>query len=174
MTGRTTLILFIIVGLGSMALALPPGRWWQQPKLQEELDLSPEQVDRIDRLHRDGREQLIDLRADLEKKRLRFQDAMEKDPFDAEGARRAQASVLEAETALQRAAGEIDITIRSILTRAQYRRLSAHDRSGPARAPRPPMAPGHPHPPQPPGPGPAPSAPEPPDALPAPPAPPAR
>lgn len=46
---------------------LPPGRWWRQPRVVQQLGLTDEQQSRLDNIFRGAAGDLIDVRADMEK-----------------------------------------------------------------------------------------------------------
>ena len=70
-------LLFASIGSTAAALAeLPEGKWWKRPRVAAEIDLSPQQEERIDSIFSKVRPRLIDLRANLEKRQGELDEAL--------------------------------------------------------------------------------------------------
>lgn len=140
---RKTLFTLGIAGIVSgLALAqMPPGKFWRDPHAQKELAISQDQISQLNQIHERTRDQLIDLRAEVEKKVQAVEDAFDKEPFDEGQARTAQAARDQAVAEVFKAEAVKQIALRKVLTLEQWMKLEAF---------RPPMPPG---PPGGPGPG---------------------
>ncbi|HET9794933.1 MAG TPA: Spy/CpxP family protein refolding chaperone [Thermoanaerobaculia bacterium] len=116
------------------------GKWWKNPRIVRELSLTEPQVDRIEAIFRQARPELIDLRADLEKKRLLQESAMEKPEVDPKEAERRIDDVEQARTRLAKARMAMLLEIRGVLTpgqRDRARELFQERREGRTLRPRP-------------------------------------
>jgi len=103
----------------------PPGDLMHESKFQKGAGLSDAQVKQIEAIMKGNRDQMVDLRADLEKKEFRLQDAFEAEPFDADKARSAHSALLKARAALDALRMEQRIALRSEVTLEQFRMLEA-------------------------------------------------
>ena len=56
---------------------MPDGKWWKNPNVTSELNLSADQSNEIEKIFVRSRMKLIDLKADLDKKQLDLQEAMQ-------------------------------------------------------------------------------------------------
>jgi Spy/CpxP family protein refolding chaperone len=117
-----------LASLAAASTALPPpdmpeGKWWKRPRVAAEINLSPEQVSRIEGIFSRARPVLIDRKAELEKRQGDLQDALE----DPNADRRAIASRVEAvenaRAELQKARVLMVLDIRQVLKRDQWERL---------------------------------------------------
>jgi len=116
------------------------GKWWKNPRIARELSLTPPQVDRIEAIFLRVRPELIDLRADFEKKRLRQESAMQAPEVDPREAEKAIDEVEEARSRLAKARMGMFLEIRGVLTteqRDRARSLIEEKREGRTLRPRP-------------------------------------
>jgi Spy/CpxP family protein refolding chaperone len=87
---RTAILLFVLAAALAVAplraqdpdmkkleLLDLPGKWWKNPKAIEKLQLTPEQVDRIDGIFLEHRKSLVDLKAKMEKQLMDFRQLAE-------------------------------------------------------------------------------------------------
>ncbi len=65
---------------------LPGGKWWKNPEVVQKLNLTDEQVNKIDSIFLNYMDKLIDLKAQLEKKNLDFKTLIENNNFDRNSA----------------------------------------------------------------------------------------
>jgi Spy/CpxP family protein refolding chaperone len=105
-------------------------KWWENPKIKSELNLTNEQVTRIQELVRSRRDRLIDLRAAVEKKALLLSDEVDRPDFDATRASAAAEEVMKARTDLARGRMALLLDIRAVLSQEQFFKLRAmrHER----------------------------------------------
>ena len=95
------------------------GKWWKNPRVARELALTPAQVDRIEAVFLRARPELIDLRAELEKKRVMQESTMENSDVDPGEAARRIDDVEQARAKLAKARMAMLLEIRRILTPEQ-------------------------------------------------------
>ena len=117
------------------------GKWWKNTRVVRELDLSDAQVDRIEAIFLRVRPALIDLRADLEKKRLLQESAMDRPTVDSVEAERRIDDVEQARSKLEKARAMMFLEIRQVLTPEQRRKArelleERRERLGPRSRPR--------------------------------------
>jgi Spy/CpxP family protein refolding chaperone len=60
-----------------LSAQLPDGKWWKRPRIAAFIDLSADQERQLDDIFARNRPQIIDLKANLEKKQFDYDQAME-------------------------------------------------------------------------------------------------
>jgi len=101
------------------------GRWWNNPRMVEQLKLTDEQRKAMDQTLFEHRERLIDLRASVEKAELEMQPLM-KDDQPNEGKILAQIDKIAAARAeLEKANARFLLAIRGKLTPEQWKQVQA-------------------------------------------------
>ena len=72
-------LLFASIVPSSLAMPpeLPEGKWWKRPRLAAEINLTDDQAREIESIFSRTRPQLIDRKAELEKRQGELQDALE-------------------------------------------------------------------------------------------------
>jgi len=64
------------------AFGLPPGKWWRMPRVVERLALTADQQDKMDDIFAKTAPDLIDLRAEMEKRALALREQLDQDRLD--------------------------------------------------------------------------------------------
>ena len=103
---------------------LPEGKGWKRPRISREIGLTREQEDSLEAIFLRARPALIDLRADLEKKQVALQSAMENLRGDAEEASQRIDDVERARARLAKARAAMLVEFRRVLAPDQWRRLT--------------------------------------------------
>jgi Spy/CpxP family protein refolding chaperone len=105
------------------AADLPDGKWWKRPRLAQEIGLTPDQQQQIEKIFIHSRTKLIDLRADLEKKQLGLQELMEDRGADRRNVEKKIESVENARAELQKARALMILDMKQVLKPEQWERL---------------------------------------------------
>jgi len=105
------------------AADLPDGKWWKRPRLAQEIGLTPDQQQQIEKIFIHSRAKLIDLRADLEKKQLGLQELMEDRGADRRNVEKKIESVENARAELQKARALMILDMKQVLKPEQWERL---------------------------------------------------
>jgi Spy/CpxP family protein refolding chaperone len=83
---RRLVLAVLLAGVAAPSLSaqfVPDGKWWKRPRIAAAIDLTAEQERQLDQVFARTRPKLIDLKAELDKRELEFQQAMEADdPVD--------------------------------------------------------------------------------------------
>jgi periplasmic protein CpxP/Spy len=99
------------------------GRWWDNPRLAQQLAITDQQRQKMDDIFQQHRLHLIDLQANLEKQEVILQPLIESDQPD-EGKILAQIdSVAQARAELEKANARMLLGIRRVLTQDQWEKL---------------------------------------------------
>ena len=121
-----------ILILGALAVAsamslraadMPDGKWWKHPRVSEEIGLTPEQSREIEKIFVAARTRLIDLKADLQKKQLALQVAMEDQAADRKSVEKGIEAVETARGELQKVRALMLLDMKQVLKPEQWERL---------------------------------------------------
>ena len=118
-----TLLAAFLAAPATRAAGLPEGKWWKNPSVTAELGLSPDQSVEIEKVFVRTRPKLIDLRADLEKKQLDLQVAMEDKTASRSAVEKKIESVENARAALQKTRALMILDMKQVLKPDQWERL---------------------------------------------------
>ncbi|HVW76038.1 MAG TPA: Spy/CpxP family protein refolding chaperone [Alloacidobacterium sp.] len=109
------------------------GRWWDDPKVAQQLNLTADQQKKMDDILQQHRLKLIDLNATLQKQETIMHPLMEADQPD-EGKILAQIdAIAQARAELEKANARMLLGIRQVLTPDQWKKLKALREEGPRR-----------------------------------------
>lgn len=101
----------------------PSGKWWYDPGIKAELELTDKEVQRLDHLFQDSRRRLIDLKSKVEKAQFEYQSLMEADPLDEKAVNRQFAELEEARSQLAAERSRFLVKVRKILGHNRFQRL---------------------------------------------------
>lgn len=125
----TLIALMIAGGLLAQPMMSGPrgmkGKWWTSTDVQQNLNLSEQQVEELNRIHLASAEFMIDLEAAMEKQHLRFQEIMDTDPFNPEEALRQMDALSKARQKMQNLRHEMMIKTRTVLSTEQWLSLKS-------------------------------------------------
>lgn len=123
------LVMFAVIAvpLYVMAQDMPRGKWWHGQKAVKEFDLSKQEVEKLDQQYLDNRKKIADLKAQVEKESVEFEQMMEADKLD-EAALMSQFGKLEAaRTALSKERFSFIMDSRKILGTERFKKLGMFD-----------------------------------------------
>jgi Spy/CpxP family protein refolding chaperone len=105
-------------------MAMPPGRWWERPRIAAELGLSDGQRRTLDAVALEHAKTMVDFKGDVEKAELDLRVAADGDPFDAQKVRGAFAVLQQKRARLEQERFELLLRVREVLTGEQWKRLT--------------------------------------------------
>lgn len=122
-------------------------KWWKDTNVAQQLNLTPDQVKKMDGIFEQSKLQLIDLRANVEKQEVLLEPLLSANPVETAKASAQIEKVARARADLEVASAKMLLGIRGVLTPDQWTKLN--DRrswrrgfdGGPAGAPSPAPAP---------------------------------
>jgi len=106
------------------------GKWWKNSVLVKKLGLSDAQVQQIEKTFQDHRDQLIDLRAALEKQEVALEPMVEADRPDEAQVTSQIDKVAQARANLEKAHAQMLLAIRRVLTVEQWKTLQSEGPMG--------------------------------------------
>ncbi|HEY8997522.1 MAG TPA: Spy/CpxP family protein refolding chaperone [Edaphobacter sp.] len=128
----------------------PPGMWWKNPDIAQKLNLTDDQKKKMDDIFQQSRLQLIDLKANVEKREAQLEPMLAANPPDTNKVLAQIDLVAAARAELEKAVARMLLSIRGVLTADQWAKLQADRPKFPPRfgdhGPDGPGGPGGPHP----------------------------
>lgn len=100
-------------------------KWWNSPRMVEELKLTPAEKERLDQLFLEFRRNRIEYRSIVKKEYLEIEAAFEKDPLDEPRAKKAFEQVEQAKLANRKSLHGFMLEVRRLLGYERYLRLKA-------------------------------------------------
>ncbi len=102
---------------------MPEGKWWRFPRVARAIDLTDAQAARLEEVFEKRKPELIDLRADFQKKQFALQNLMDAASVDPAEASRRIDDVEKARARLAKARAMMFVEFRNVLTPDQWDRL---------------------------------------------------
>ena len=116
--------LVIAAGAWAQPFAVPPGRWWERPKLAADLALTAEQRATLDTVALTHAKTMVDLKGEVEKAELDLRVTSDAEPFDARRVRDAFAALQQRRGRLELERFEMLLKVREVLSPEQWKRLT--------------------------------------------------
>ena len=104
-------------------MGAPMGRWWERPKVVEQLGLTPDQTQKLEAITLDRARTMVDLKGTVEKAEIDLRAASDAEPFNAKRVRDAFGVLIQARTKLETQRFETLLQTREVLTADQWRKL---------------------------------------------------
>jgi Spy/CpxP family protein refolding chaperone len=104
-------------------MGVPMGRWWESPKVVEQLGLTPEQAQKLEAVTLDQARTMVDFKSAVEKAEIDLRAASDAEPFNTKRVRDAFGALLQARTKLETQRFEMLLKTREVLTADQWRKL---------------------------------------------------
>jgi len=124
---RKALIIIVILAVAGPLAAndfdLPPGKWWENPRLVNHIGLADEQQDRIREVVFVHARHMIDLKANVDKAGLDLAESVDQQDFDPVPVRAAYAVFQTARQKLENERFEMLLEVRQILTYEQWQKM---------------------------------------------------
>ena len=104
-------------------MGVPMGRWWERPKVVEQLGLTAEQTKKLEAITLDQARTMVDFKSTVEKAEIDLRAASDAEPFNAKRVRDAFGVLLQARTKLETQRFEMLLKTREVLTAEQWGKL---------------------------------------------------
>jgi Spy/CpxP family protein refolding chaperone len=120
------MIIAVIAVAGPLAandFDLPPGKWWESPRMVDHIGLTDEQQDQIRGIVFQHARRMIDLKADVDKAGLDLAESVDQRDFDPAPVRAAYAVFQTARHKLENERFEMLLEVRLVLTYEQWEKI---------------------------------------------------
>ena len=114
---------FLAGAVLAQPLAVPPGRWWERPRIAEAVALTSEQKQKLEANALDHARAMIDLKAAVEKAGLDLRAAFDQQPFDAHRPQGSFVALQQARAKLEAERFDMLLRTREVLSAEQWGRL---------------------------------------------------
>jgi hypothetical protein len=125
MSRRILLAAALLLATLSAGAQLPPGKWWRRPEVIQQLGLTDDQQQRLDVVFRNSANDLIDLRADVEKQSVALRSELDQAQLNRANIQRVAARLNEARGRLFERELMMLIDMRGVLSDPQWSRMRA-------------------------------------------------
>lgn len=133
---RKTLSVIVMVAMIGMpvivmgAQNVPHGKWWHNPEVSKQMDLTKEEIGNLDKAYLDNRRNLIDLKSKLEKERLELENLFENEKLNEAEVMKRFGQMENARTRLAAERFRFIVEVRKTIGLERYRTLkTSFDRS---------------------------------------------
>jgi Spy/CpxP family protein refolding chaperone len=104
-------------------MGMPMGRWWERPKMAEQLALTPDQTQKLESITLNEARALVDLKGAVEKAQIDLRAAADAEPFQPDKVREAFRVVQQAREKLEMQRFEMLLKVRGVLSVDQWHKL---------------------------------------------------
>lgn len=123
---RVALAALAVFALTASAFAqLPPGKWWKRPEVIQRLELTDEQQSRLDGIWRAAANDLIDVKADMDKLQIALRTELDQQQLNRGAIRQIAVRLNEARSRRFERELMMFVDMRSVLSDAQWNRMRA-------------------------------------------------
>lgn len=124
---KKTLIALVVL-MAALPLAanefdLPPGKWWENQRVIDHVNISAEQQEQIGGLVYAHARRMIDFKADVEKAGLDLSAVVNREDFDEQAVRASYATFQTARHKLENERFEMLVAVRMVLTTEQWQKM---------------------------------------------------
>jgi Spy/CpxP family protein refolding chaperone len=107
----------------------PPGLWWKNPMLVQQIGITPDQQKKMDDILQQSRLQLIDLKANVERQELLLHPMLDANPPDTAKVLAQIDKLAQARADLEKSNAKMLLGIRTVLTPDQWTKLQQQEHS---------------------------------------------
>lgn len=117
-------VLALLIGASRLTAAPPTNfTWWNNPVLVKELNLTPEQTEKIRAIVRSYRDRLFDARNSVQKAEAQLEDMMNDQTVDPAAAKPIIDRIVNGRANALRLVTEMSVQLRTVITADQWRQL---------------------------------------------------
>jgi Spy/CpxP family protein refolding chaperone len=120
------LALFLIAPLISAAQDVPTGKWWYNPQIQKNLNLSQNEIGKLDKLFANSRRKLIQLKSEVEREQFELDQLLSKKKVDDAEVKKQFQKLEQARKKLANERLDFVIGVRNILGADRFQQLKSN------------------------------------------------
>ena len=120
------LALFLIAPLISAAQDVPTGKWWYNPQIQKNLNLSQNDIGTLDKLFANSRRKLIQLKSEVEREQFELDQLLSKKKVDDAEVKKQFQKLEQARKKLANERLDFVIGVRNILGADRFQQLKSN------------------------------------------------
>ena len=119
-------LIFLVVPLAAASQDVPSGKWWYSPQIQKNLNLTKNEVGRLDKLFADSRRKLIRLKSDVEREQFELDQLLSKKKVDDADVKKQFQKLEQARKNLANERLDFVIGVRNILGADRFQELKSN------------------------------------------------
>jgi Spy/CpxP family protein refolding chaperone len=119
------LIVLILVATPVLVTAqdMMPGKWWYNPLISKDLNLTKEETDSLEQSFRDSRRKFIDLKSNVEREQFELDNLLEDEKMNEEAIKKQYQKVERERAKLSEERFNFIMKIRSIMGRERFQKM---------------------------------------------------
>jgi Spy/CpxP family protein refolding chaperone len=122
---RIMLLTAVLISLAASQIVkaedLSPSRWWRIPKIADQLNLTEQDKNQLDRIFHDNRKNLRDLRDQVQDNRMSLEDLMGNDKLNEQAVYQQLSNLSKSRTALEEASTRYFLEIRKVIGAEKFK-----------------------------------------------------
>ena len=118
--------IFLIAPLISAAQEVPAGKWWYNPQIQKNLNLSQNEIGSLDKLFANSRRKLIQLKSEVEREQFELDQLLSKKKVDDAEVKKQFQKLEQARKKLANERLDFVIGVRNILGADRFQQLKSN------------------------------------------------
>lgn len=124
----SAILLFIFLAAPLMAAAqdVPTGKWWYNPQIQKNLNLSQNEIGKLDKLFANSRRKLIQLKSEVEREQFELDQLLSKKKVDDAKVKKQFQKLEQARKELANERLDFVIGVRNILGADRFQQLKSN------------------------------------------------
>jgi len=124
----SAILLFIFLAAPLMAAAqdVPSGKWWYNPQIQKNLNLSQNEIGKLDKLFANSRRKLIQLKSEVEREQFELDQLLSKKKVDDAKVKKQFQKLEQARKELANERLDFVIGVRNILGADRFQQLKSN------------------------------------------------
>lgn len=124
----SAILLFIFLAAPLMAEAqdVPTGKWWYNPQIQKNLNLSQNEIGKLDKLFANSRRKLIQLKSEVEREQFELDQLLSKKKVDDAKVKKQFQKLEQARKELANERLDFVIGVRNILGADRFQQLKSN------------------------------------------------
>jgi Spy/CpxP family protein refolding chaperone len=120
------LVIFLIAPLIAAGQDVPSGKWWYNPKIQKNLNLSQKEVGKLDGLFANSRRKLIKIKSEVEKEQFELDQLLSQKKENDKAVKKQFQKLEKARNNLANERLEFVIGVRNILGSERFQQLKTN------------------------------------------------
>jgi len=118
--------IFLIAPLIAAAQEVPTGKWWYNPQIQKNLNLSQNEIGSLDKLFANSRRKLIQLKSEVEREQFELDQLLSKKKVDDAEVKKQFQKLEQARKKLANERLDFVIGVRNILGADRFQQLKSN------------------------------------------------
>jgi Spy/CpxP family protein refolding chaperone len=119
-------VIFLVAPMTAVAQHGPRGKWWHNPQIQKNLNLSQNEIGQLDQLFADSRPNLIKLKTDLKREQFELDQLLSKKKVDDADVKKQFQKLEQARKNLANARLNLVVGVRNILGADRFQQLKSN------------------------------------------------